>query len=349
MSTIAIRKVTFRTQTKGEIDDLMEDEGLQCALSQALIAVLVGDLLHYTEEGRALTPSVMYCESAAEVISSFPGSVRYEIGSVTLSAEAGKHILKLCAPLAGGSWHIFIERSDASTLKFGVFKYLMLPTTAPLHETLEITQGERFALLMRKTSASSVEVRGSRGRHVNFLFSTVREDTAEQQPVEDFARQCCAAVAAESSQALFIDYFKRMLERTLTACHGTILICGDSEKLKCADTLIDATWLSPPLDFWKAFKDYRSLDSSQSLLQLQHLEELLGGLMNSDGMILFDSRGNVLAYRVFYQGGSAASGASQVGGARRRAFEGVKSLVGANVKAVLFRSQDGNMLFAGGE
>jgi hypothetical protein len=345
-----MKRVTFRTQTKGEIDDLLEDEGLQCALSQALVAVLVGELLHYAEEGRALTPSVMYCESAAEVTAGFPGSVRYEIGKTTLSADAGKQILKLCAPLATGSWHIFIERSDPSTLKFGVFKYLMLPTTAPLHEALEITRSEHFALVIRKTSLSSVEVRGSHGRHVNFLFSTVREDTVEHQPIDEFARVCCAANDSDVDHLLFVEYFKRMLERVLTACHGTILVCGDSERLRNEASLKDATWLQPPLDFWKTFKDYRTLDSSESILELQQLEELLTGLINSDGMVAFDGRGNVLAYRVFFTGQVAGSVPSQpAGGARRRAFEGVKALLGTSVKAVLLRSQDGNMLIAGGE
>ena len=78
-----MKKVTFRNQTKGEIDDFMEDEGLQCAPTQALVAVLVGELLHYTEEGRPLTPSVMCCESVDEVIAPFPGGVKYVTGKQT--------------------------------------------------------------------------------------------------------------------------------------------------------------------------------------------------------------------------------------------------------------------------
>lgn len=340
---VAMKKVTFRTQTKGEIDDLMEDEGLRCALSQALIAALVGELLHYKEEGHALNPLVIYCISAKDVVEAFPGSVRYEIGTTQLSPDAAKQILKLCAPLASGSWHIFIERLDENTLKYGVFKYPMLPTTPPLHEMLEVTQSERFALLMRKTSLSSVEIRGSHGRHVSFLFSTVRDDSAEQFSVENFATLCCEEADGDET---FQSYLKRMLERLLTSCHGTILICGDEDKLKATSTLSDAVWLNPPLDFFQSFKDYRSLDKSETLLDLQHLEELLAGLLNSDGMVVFDKTGKVLAYRMFYKGG-AGQAISQEGGARRRAFEGVCSLIGAEVKGALFRPQDGNILFKG--
>lgn len=343
-----MKKVTFRNQTKGEIDDFLDDEGLQCAPSQALIAVLVGELLHYTEEGRPLTPSVMYCRSIAEVIAPFPGAVKYEIGSAPLSPDSAKQILKLCAPLASNIWHIFIERSDAETLKFGVFKYPMLPTTAPLHEMLEITKGTHFAMVVRKTSASSIELRGAGSHHVSFLFSTVREGTADLAPLEKFATDCLSGLGVHSDGAFFADYFKRMLDKALTNCHGTILLCGESAALQAEANVKDATWLGP-LDFWTAFQAYRAAGSSDSLLELQHLEELLNGMMNSDGMVAFDAAGRVLGYRFFYSNALGGGGIQQpTGGARRRAFEGVKALVGISVRSALLRSQDGNMLYAGG-
>ena len=67
--------------------------------------------------------------------------------------------------------------------------------------------------------------------------------------------------------------------------------------------------------------------------------------MNSDGMVAFDHTGQILAYRVFFKGD--ITDIRVVGGARRRAFEGVKTLLGATITSALFRSQDGHMIYAG--
>ena len=65
-------------------------------------------------------------------------------------------------------------------------------------------------------------------------------------------------------------------------------------------------------------------------------------------MIVFDTTGKITAYRVFYRPQAAAPALSKtVGGARRRAFEGVKGLVGVHIVSVLFRSQDGQTLHHG--
>jgi hypothetical protein len=57
----------------------------------------------------------------------------------------------------------------------------------------------------------------------------------------------------------------------------------------------------------------------------------------------------IIAYRVFYRppqtAGSVASNVT--GGARRRAFEGIKTLVGTQLSSVLFRSQDGLTIYHG--
>jgi hypothetical protein len=65
-------------------------------------------------------------------------------------------------------------------------------------------------------------------------------------------------------------------------------------------------------------------------------------------MIVFDTMGRITSYRVFYQPQNEEPAIqSVVGGARRRAYEGVKTLVGRPLMSVLFRSQDGLTLFHG--
>jgi hypothetical protein len=48
------RFVTFRDQTTGRINDLLEDEHKPCAPTQNLLAYLAGALLSYRDEGSNL-------------------------------------------------------------------------------------------------------------------------------------------------------------------------------------------------------------------------------------------------------------------------------------------------------
>lgn len=113
----------------------------------------------------------------------------------------------------------------------------------------------------------------------------------------------------------------------------------------------DAVPLSPLLDFQAAFSEFQTANTAGSILSLQRCEELLQGFLRCDGMIVFDTCGRVIAYRVFFRpmGKVASDADGVVGGARRRAFEGVKDLVGKKLTSVLFRSQDGLTLHHGVE
>jgi hypothetical protein len=147
--------------------------------------------------------------------------------------------------------------------------------------------------------------------------------------------------------------------------------------------MTDAVVLSPAIDILAAFEDYRTTNTSDALLELQRTESLLSGLLQSDGIVSLNGSGQVTAYRVFYKPPSkdattlpisegsvgamlkgfkslirvpAARKAPRApptpaprvtGGARRRAFEGVATLVGSHLKSALFRSQDGHTVFSG--
>jgi hypothetical protein len=140
----------------------------------------------------------------------------------------------------------------------------------------------------------------------------------------------------------------RLLESALVVSHGTILLCTKEVDVSLIPELKDSTLLYPFLDFHLAFNEFKMTGTAGSILMLQRCEDLLHGFLRCDGMIVFDTLGHVTAYRVFFQ---AAQGhqpvAEVVGGARRRAFEGVKALVGHHLVCTLFRSQDGHMLYQG--
>ena len=339
------RFVTFRDQTTGGINDLLLDEGQPCAQSQNLLGYLAGALLSYTEEGIDFAPSIVLCNSINGLLTAFPGAVSHTIGKVPLDYSSGPQILKDCASLCGCNWHIFIERASQGQVHYGVFSYFRLPTAISLAEGVSINANE-FCILIRKVSLNTIELRGAKGGILTLIFSTTRESANTSAPINSFAYSCCKKIYMDNFRA----YFGRLLEAVLASCHGTILTCGENLDLATMPEMQDAVAVSPALDFQTAFAEYQTANSAGSILTLQRCEELLQGFLRCDGIVMFDTSANVTAYRVFFRPNAAVMKIPTiVGGARRRAYEGIKELVGSQLVSVLFRSQDGLMLYHGDE
>lgn len=164
--------------------------------------------------------------------------------------------------------------------------------------------------------------------------------------------------SSECSIDGFTDYFCTFFQRALSEAHGTIAVCLPEGNIESIDGMSDAITFDPAIDLAETFGAYKTADSAQSILELQRVEGLLSSLFHSDGIVVFDTKGRACAFRVFYkppqsstpaQACYSAQSSAPVGGARRRAFEGVKAHVGntQQLKAALFRSQDGLTEFVG--
>jgi hypothetical protein len=199
------------------------------------------------------------------------------------------------------------------------------------------------AILVERADPKTILMTGARGNSLRVAFSTTRVAAVEGEAVAQFAHACAGACEVEG----FEGYFVSVLNRALGESHGTIT---------SVPGMTDAIKLLPPVDLPTAFGVYRTADSAESILELQRSENLLTALLQSDGIVVFDAKGRAAAYRVFYKPPSASSAEGEaiapaappvVGGARRRAFEGVRSYVGNHLKAALFRSQDGHTEYQG--
>jgi hypothetical protein len=333
--------VSFRENITGYINNLLEDEDKACAQTQNLILFLAGALSSYKEEGVEFSPSVILCDDVSALTNTFPGGITYIVGEADLDPATGPRILKDCAPLSSKNWHIFIQRQLPDKLTYGVFTYFHTPTAIPLHEGISINS-TTFCVLLRKIGGSTVELRGSKGNIITLIFSTIREVHATTAPMEKFAAACCSGIENEDAKEDLRIYLVRLFEDSLTSSHGTILLCGDNLDLTSIPEMKDAVSVSPTLDFNDSLKEYQTLDSAGAVLNLQRCEELFRGFLRCDGMVVFDTLARVTAYRVFFRPNKDEVEPSPiVGGARRRAFEGLKPLVGKHLLSALFRSQDG--------
>lgn len=196
-------------------------------------------------------------------------------------------------------------------------------------------------MLIKKSSPTTLKVSGSKGSSVSILMSTVREDDNSDSAISTFAQDVASEIPAGDDLDTFKKYFRKLLTKELTDCHGTILLCASSdvhEKSKC---ISDRISLEDEVDFFRLFSEFRSAGDAESLLELQRAEDLLKGFLSCDGMITFSTKGRIISYRVFYEAAENGEAPPVVGGARRRAFVGVTSLKLNELKSALFRSQDG--------
>lgn len=343
----------MQESTTGAVSQFLEKESCDCLQSIRLLSFLCGALQRYEEEGAVLNPRLILCNSIDEFSRSLPGGRFVVIGNEVFSPDSGKKILKQCATLATSGWVVFVERiANGTKIRFGVLSFLASPTSMELREMVALGQDPTlgsppFVALIEKIDPKTVAITGSRGNTLQIAFSTTRSPE-DETGINSFSASCCKAASAEG----FSSYFQKFLFRALNESHGSILVCGTSRPIKSIKGMSDAVLIDPPLDIHAAFSSYRSISSSESILELQRTEALLIGMLQSDGIVVFSEEGTVIAYRVFYKDTRSKKGATKsaeapIGGARRRAFEGVKALVGTDIKSALFRSQDGITIYQG--
>jgi hypothetical protein len=331
--------VSLRVSTRGEITEFLEQEGRACAYSNQVLSGLIGKLWNYREEGVELSPSIVISDNIAAFGRALPGFSRIQLGCCDATEDAAKRILKDCAPLTGESSLIFIERKDdGKQLSYGIFSFLRTPTAIGIEEAL-LLDGTQFAVLVKKSAPTTLQLLGSRKNSVSILMSTLRESDNSAKEIERFIADAVGGI--DDPEGRFRNYLKRLFDRELSACHGTILICAASDAYPDLDSISDRILLEEGIDFFGHFEDFLKENGAEQLLKLQRAEDVFRGFLGCDGMILFSNTGKIIAYRVFFRAAKADHEKAVVGGARRRAFAGVSALKTNDLKSALFRSQDG--------
>jgi len=331
--------VSLRGHTRGEIADFLDREAITCAHSNNVISGILGKLWNYKEEGEEISPSIVFTNDISTFIKSLPGCTKFYLGKCDANEDAAKRILKDCAPLTGENSQIFIERADdGSVIRYGIFSFPRSPTSLSMEEIVKLDIAQ-FAILIEKSSPTSLRIIGSKDSSVSILMSTVREEDNSQAAVDQFIDDLIHDIDDDKED--FRKYLQKVFSRELSKSHGTILICADQNGHPDLPSISDKISLEDGIDLYMLFKRFRNGSSAESLLGLQMAEDLLRGFLACDGMILFSTNGKISSYRVFFRPQDATDEPKVVGGARRRAFAGVSALQTDLLRSALFRSQDG--------
>ena len=339
-----VKAFSIRTHLQGELLDFVKSSGFND--NDTNITELVRDLTcllsNYREEDVLLLPDVFVLPSIDLVASLSPGTQRIVLGTGNLN-DAAEKILENCASLAVRGWAVYIAIIEENKAEYGVFRSLMHSFALSAEETM-INVSDSPVILIRNRGRLVVELLNAKKDSFTASFTSApASESVFAQHVSNFALAVVEALDEEQRKE-FVPYLMRLLMDILQHCHGALLAAYmPPEDGTVPELLQDGVWLSQAINLVNAHHTAIVAKDAQSLAALQSYEALINGMIATDGVVIFGNNGTVLGYRVFLKpNDDEKKELPDKGGGRRRAYALMQRRLGANLKAALFRSQDGD-------
>jgi hypothetical protein len=185
-----------------------------------------------------------------------------------------------------------------------------------------------------------VEVRASNGLYHHVYLDHRKEDTPPPlQYLERLVKAMVKRVREESREAVG-SFLKKTLFTAMRDAHGCIIAVTG---MRTAPGFLasDGIMLADPIDFQDLVRRLNKGEIDSTILA--NKSALVRGMLQTDGITLFDDRGRLLGYNCFVKVRGHEPGA--IGGARRRAYTAVTGKIGRGVSAAFMQSQDGGTAF----
>ncbi len=333
--------ITFRTHLLGSVAEFCQNSALTTLQNSLNLVDLIVRLARYQEEGLRLFPKVYLTNDIVEIIRMLPDAEIIKIGVAENNSEGIKHSLKKCAPLANGGWLVYVNEMP-DNIEYGIFKGSSNPT-AVLVDDVIMTPNENLNIVkVFQVADDCVEIRANNGDyHFIFLSHRREDDPPPLQHLDNLVDAITARVKINNQPAVS-SYLKHVLYESLVRSHGCIIAVtsmGRTPKVLSKDGAI----LEVPIDLEELIENLKKGLISQSAIDSK--SHILSGMLNSDGIVLFDNRARILGYNIFV---AISHDAPVLGGARMRAFENLKKIVNRGLCAVFMQSHDGWSEFSGG-
>ena len=333
--------ITFRTQLIDGVKEFCQESQLEFLSNALNLVEIVVMLAHYREEGVSLFPKIYLTNDKHILKLMLPDGEVLKIGSAAPDITGIKSAVKKCAPLATNDWLIYIDTSSHNALDFGVFKGSGNPISVLVDDVL-MTESANFIVVKASQVADDcVEIRSNRGG-LHFIFLNHRME--DSPPPLQYMGQLINSITEKISEEVkepTVSFLNRLFASALRESHGCIIaVTNMSKPPKFLSD--DGVILDEPIDFANLVFNLKKERIAPS-----HLESkgyLLKGMLNSDGIILFDNNGRLLGYNCFVK---VSNKDNIIGGARKRAFANLKTKIGRGLLAAFMLSQDGWTDFEG--
>jgi len=308
----------------------------------SILADAIAGLGSYREEGVKSAPLIFITRDLAPLLISIKGNDSIPIGSGPLSTSTVRSALKICGPLGSGQdWAIFLViREDLDVLQFGVFRTDRFPLHESSFQRLRNTSVPGGGVIgMQKIGENLIEIRDSSGRFHYIDASGLLEVT--QNPALMISQWVAAVTesAPENLRQKMESFYHRIAIDLVSLTHGTLSAIVPSGR-PYPPFLSDGVVLQESFGLVRAIHRYVKYRDEAATLSLSSYGLLIRKMMSMDGITVFDSSGEVLAFNCFVHE-PRKTGPAILGGARKRAFEILSSHLEKDLSCVLYRSQDG--------
>lgn len=328
-----IESITLRAHLIGSLNDLVESADLGVLGKCSIISELVCLFADYEEEGAALFLDAFLTDNLDTLTATIPQSAHLKLGTASCDEVGIKRAVKRAAPLVRGCWKMFLALNDQK-LEFGLFRDSGHPLNVPLDIALKSGEmGDAKFIRITKLARDTVRVTTHDGKVAIIHFTNSKETTSDGDGyIEELCDLICSGLDTKLGQSCKT-FLESLLSTAVRESHGSLVAVVQRPKIPAF--LSDCTSLDPPLSLSEAVESVRR--DPNSIPQLHALESVVCGMFCCDGIVVFDTEANVIAYNAFIK----LKASNVVGGARRRAYQALCDKVGKGLHAAFFQSQDG--------
>lgn len=337
------KPISLRPVILGEAVSFLENEGMECLITQNGIVSLVNQLVNYREEGKDLFPKVYIVDDVDLMLQSLPMSQHCFIGQGEKTKQTMLRALKKCAPLTEADWSIYIQRND-NNFSYGVFRAGTSLLSVSIEDFL-INNGteELKVILLHQISDKLIEIKGVQNDPLMISFGG-REET-NKSPIEkqiEFIKTIVKNVEP-SVQEQTSNFYKKVFNEILKVGHGTLACTISSKKKNIPKRLEDGIILKEKINIPEIIKELLEKDDLQANSKLNGFFTIIIGMMESDGITVFTDKGEVAAYNVFVKHPDSIAKTNTSGGARSRTFLTLCKFIGKGIESAYIQSQDGKI------
>lgn len=312
---------------------MIDDGSFIESWGQSFISEILLLCANYFEEGKQLFLDVYLLSDIDDFLKIIPGSSHVIIGKTQLNENGAKAAIKRCAPLVRGCWRMFFVKDiDGMTATFGVFRDIGCKLNMPLEQIIQNIDPDYTSFVhISHYSSNAIKIVNSSGYKAVLHLSNTLSESIDVSAIESLVDAICVDIVdTEKSACKF--YLMHLLSKVFRDAHGVLLAVIKGESLPLC--LTDSVAIDLPGCFSSILSTASSIGSDASI---RALEDILYGVFQCDGIVVFNTSSKLLAYNAF----TNSIGAGATGGARRRAFESLCQSAEPSLKAVYYQSQDG--------
>ena len=334
--------ITFRSELIGKLHDFSQECGIPLLANTSILVELVALVAKCKEEGVNLQPRV-YVTNDIDLCNQLIGNAeKVRIGHDVHGVQGVQLTIKKCAPLAIGAWSIYIHDSNGH-IDYGLFRGSSNVTAIPVDDMLFASDNDGLNIRVVKIhqiTAECVQVK-SGNDDIHYIHFN-HEKGNSPSPLEHFDSLITKICSGLEEKERVRNFLSNLLMDGLRKSHGCLIAVTSMKKVP--SFLSDGVFLDVPMDFSSLIDE--ATRNPESFEYLISKSDLVKGMLNSDGIMLFDTNARLLGYNCFVNISAEAS--KVLGGARRRAYSALRDAVGKKgIVAAFMQSQDGWTEFKG--